>query len=257
MTSLNERCVTEPISFLRLERYRLHELSAREERAVSEHLAGCQACRTCFASIEEDEALPELPELPELPAPAKPSERLAELIELRGAAKRVRTRRFMAWTGSATGALALAAAALLMLRPKPDPFSGEVRPPRIGIKGGDVAVELVRQHRGVLAADSAVFADGDAFKVLVTCPPPLAPHFDVVVYQAGQAYFPLAAGTLASCGNRQALSGAFTLDGSDAAVVCVALDPQTKPSRERLGQGPAALPDLSVCARVAPEGTTR
>lgn len=246
MTSLNGRCASEPISFLRLERYRLHELSAREERAVAEHLASCEACRTCFASIEDDV------ELPELHLPAKPSEQLGELIELRGAAKRVRARRFMAWTSSATGVLALAAAALLMLRPKPDPFGGEPRPARIGIKGGDVAIELVRQHRGALAADSAVFADGDAFKVLVTCPPPLTPHFDVVVYQAGQAYFPLAAGTLDSCGNRQALSGAFTLDGSDAAVVCVALDAQTKPSRDRLGRGPEALPDLSVCTRVAP-----
>jgi hypothetical protein len=247
MTSPNERCATEPISFLRLERYRLHELSAREERAVSEHLAGCAVCRTCLASIEEDVVLAPLP------VAAKPPAQVAELIELRGAAKRVRARRLMALSGSVTGALALAAAALLMLRPKPEePLTDGVRPARFGVKGGDVALELVRQHRGALA-DPARFADGDSFKVLVTCPPPLAPHFDVVVYQAGQAYFPLASGTLESCGNRQALAGAFTLDGA-AAVVCVALDAQQPPSRARLGQGPDALPNLSVCTRVAPQG---
>lgn len=247
MTSRNERCPTEPISFLRLERYRLHELSAHEERAVSEHLAGCAVCRMCLASIEEDVVLPPLPALS---VPAKPRPQVAALIELRGAAKRVRARRIMAFSGSVTGALALAAAALLMLGPKPDPFADGVRPARFGVKGGDVAVQLVRQHRGALA-DPASFVDGDSFKVLVTCPPPLTPHFDVVVYQAGQAYFPLAAGTLASCGNRQALGGAFTLDGA-AAVVCVALDAHQPPSRARLGQGPDALPDLSVCTRVAP-----
>jgi hypothetical protein len=253
MTSPNERCATEPISFLRLERYRLHELTAREERAVSEHLAGCAVCRSCLASIEEDVVLPPLPALS---VPAKPRPQVAALIELRDAAKRVRARRLMALSGSVTGALALAAAALLMLRPKPeDSFADGVRPARVGVKGGDVAVELVRQHRGALA-DPALFADGDSFKVLVTCPPPLAPHFDVVVYQAGQAYFPLASGTLESCGNRQALAGAFTLDGA-AAVVCVALDAQEPPSRARLGQGPDALPDLSVCTRVAPQGAER
>jgi hypothetical protein len=252
MTPLNERCASEPISFLRLERYRLHELGAREERAVSEHLASCEACRTCFSSIEEDLALPELR------VPAEPrAQQGAELIELRGAAKRVRARRFMAWTGSATGVLALAAAALLMLRPKHDPYANGLRPSRVGVKGGDVAVELVRQHRGALAADSSVFTDGDAFKVLVTCPPPLAPHFDVVVYQAGQAHFPLSAGTLRSCSNRQALDGAFTLDGRDAAIVCVALDDQHKPSRQQLSLGPDALPDLSVCTRVAPAAAQR
>jgi hypothetical protein len=157
----------------------------------------------------------------------------------------------MAFSAGVSGALAMAAAALLVLRPAIERPTGDVPPARFGIKGGDVAVELVRKHQGALADDPAVFADGDVFKVLVTCPPPLAPHFDVVVYQDGRAYFPLTAGTLESCGNRLALSGAFTLDGA-AAVVCVALDARRVPSRSVLGKGPSSLPDLSVCTRVAP-----
>src|SRR5687767_11570360 len=123
MTPAHSSCVTEPISFLRLERYRLHELSAGETRAVSEHLARCEACRACFASIEEDDAA-----LPELPIAAPRAAQVADLIELRGAAKRVRARRWMALSGGATGALALAAAVLLMLLPKQDPQLDGVRP---------------------------------------------------------------------------------------------------------------------------------
>jgi len=247
MTSMHESCVTEPISMLRLERYRLHELSAREERAVSAHLEQCGACRACLAEVEQDIVLPALPELPN----ARSQAAVVDLIELRGAARRVRTRRFMAFGAGASGALALAAAALLVLQTSVERQRADGVPlARFGIKGGDVAVELVRKHQGALADDATLFADGDVFKVLVTCPPPLTPHFDVVVYQAGQAYFPLAAGTLDSCGNRQALSGAFTLDGAGDVIVCVALDAQRVPSRTELGQGPDALPDLSVCTRV-------
>lgn len=254
MSPAQHACVAEPISFLRLERYRLHELSAGEERAVAEHLAHCAVCRASFASIEEDGVLPELPAAAAPSAP-RDSARIGELIELRGAAKRVRARRFIALSSAAGSALALAAAALLMLKPPPD--RDGLRPSRIGVKGGDVALELVRNHRGALASDTSVFAPGDAFKVLVTCPPPLTPHFDVVVYQAGQAYFPLASGALSACGNRQALTGAFSLDGTADAVVCVALDAQRAPLRAALRNGPSGLPALSVCTRVAPDGTTR
>ena len=250
MTPVDPSCVAEPISFLRLERFRLHELSAGEAHAVSEHLARCAACRACLASIEEDDAV--LPERPSAPRSAAPrAARVADLIELRGAAERVRTRRWMALSSGAAGVLALAAAALLILRPRADTGLDGLRPARLGTKGGDVAVELVRNHRGALAGDPAVFADGDAFKVLVTCPPELAPYFDVVVYQADRAHFPLTAGRLTACGNRKALEGAFTLDGSDDAVVCVALDEQRPWPRGRLSEGPAALPELSVCTHVA------
>jgi len=247
MTSMHQSCVAEPISMLRLERYRLHELSSREASAVSAHLEQCGACRACLAEIDQDDALAALPEL----RPERPATAVAELIELRSAARRVRTRRLMSFGAGISGALAMAAAALLVLRPAVERQSADVPPARFGIKGGDVAVELVRKHQGALADDAAVFADGDVFKVLVTCPPPLAPHFDVVVYQDGRAYFPLSSGTLESCGNRRALSGAFTLDGAEA-VVCVALDAQRLPSRSALGRGAGSLPELSVCTRVRP-----
>lgn len=237
MTSPQRDCVAEPISFLRLERYRLHELSASEERAVSQHLAQCPVCRGCYAEVERELELPELPALPERRPPS--------------VVRALRPRRWLALGAGAGAALALAAAALLVVR-GPATRSGEDVPPqRFGIKGGDVAIDLVRKHQGALS-DAAVFVAGDVFKVLVTCPPPLTPRFDVVVYQGGEAHFPLAAGALESCGNRRPLAGAFALDGAEPAVVCVALDEKPLPSRSALGEGPSSLPELSVCTRVSP-----
>jgi hypothetical protein len=242
--------MTDHASFLRLERYRLRELSAREERMVSAHLAQCAPCRACLAEVEREVALPPLPALSSAPEPAA----AADLDMLRDELVRARRRRRALLGSQIGGALALAAAALLMLRPLVSRQTNEHVPPeRIGIKGGDVALELVRKRGEAIANDAAAFTDNDAFKVLLTCPPPLAPRFDVVVYQDGQAYFPLEGGALARCGNRRALEGAFSLDGPHDALVCVALGEHGVPARSLLRKGPAELPELSVCTRLARE----
>jgi hypothetical protein len=242
----------EHASFLRLERYRLRELSAREERMVATHLAACAPCRACLAEVEREVALPQLPALSSAPEPAA----AADLNMLRDELARAKRRRRALLSSQIAGALALAAAALLMLRPLVSRQTSEHVPPeRIGMKGGDVALELVRKRGDAIANDADVFADGDAFKVLLTCPPPLAPRFEVVVYQDGQAYFPLEGGVLPRCGNRRALGGAFTLDGPHDALVCVALGEHGVPARSALRRGPDALPALSVCTRVLPAST--
>lgn len=224
--------MTEHASFLRLERYRLRELSALEAHAVSEHLTACDACRACLAEVEREV---QLPALVVTPLRARPRSRALRL------------------GGSVAGALALAAAALLVVRSAGDrqPAQAHVPPARLSTKGGETAIELVRKHGDALAHDSAVFVEGDAFKVLLTCPAPLAPHFEVVVYQAGEAFFPLSPGVIERCGNRRTLAGAFSLDGPDEALVCVALDAAPL-ARATLRRGPGALPELSVCTRVRP-----
>lgn len=238
----------EHASFLRLERYRLRELGARDERAVTLHLASCAACRKCLAEVEREIALPELPRAAE--RSTEPTSSARELIALRDEMARARSRKRM-WMGSQlAGALAMAAAALLMVRTLGSP-SERAPAERISVKGGDVAIELVRKRGELVVSDARAFADGDAFKVLLTCPPPLSPHFDVVVYQGGQAYFPLEAGALSSCGNRRTLSGAFSLDGPHDALVCIALSEHGAPARSALRRGPEALPELSVCTPVS------
>jgi anti-sigma factor RsiW len=51
------RCTGEPISWLRLERYRLGELAEGERARVAEHLTACATCAGCMERIEADETV--------------------------------------------------------------------------------------------------------------------------------------------------------------------------------------------------------
>jgi hypothetical protein len=226
-------CVGEPISWLRLERYELGELPQGERAQVAEHLQRCPACRACFAEIE---AVRELPEL-RLPARRIPQPSAAE--------PRLR------WPLWLTGfAGALAALALLFM-----PRGGEgpgLEPPASSkrVKGGELALELVRLDAQGRQREPDRFEPSDRFKILLTCPPQLRAHAQAVIYQAGQAYFPLEPQGLSRCGNRIALSGAFQLDGTEPVLVCTAISEAAAPARTQLEKGPDSLPELSVCTRV-------
>jgi hypothetical protein len=103
------------------------------------------------------------------------------------------------------------------------------------------------------ALDPQRFAPGDRFAVLVSCPESLQASWDLVVSQAGEAFFPLQPTAALQCGNRVSLPGAFTLSGEAPASVCVALDPRATIARSELRQrGPAGLPAQSACIVVAP-----
>jgi hypothetical protein len=224
-------CIAEPISWLRLERYRLQELAVADAREIEQHLAACASCRECLAKVDAPLPLPELPV--RVPAPIR--------RPVWGRA------RFVAAASAITAA---AAAAVLMLRSSPG-----LEPPRrvLAIKGGELAIGLVRERAGAIAREPSQFAPGDRFKVLLTCPPPLRPHVDVVVFQGEQAFFPLQPAELAACGNALALPGAFALDGAEDALVCAVVSDAGPVDRAALSAGGvAALPALSVCAPIAP-----
>ena len=226
---------SEPISWLRLERYQLSELTGGEGLAVERHLRSCEACRRCLARVEEPLALPELAALPVRAARARAS----------WAGRRVR----LTLAGTA---LAAAAALLLVIRPSGPGVEPTELPRVIAVKGGELALSLVREHAGDVALDTTRFAVGDRFKVLLTCPPPMRPFVDVVVLQDGQAFFPFSATQLSECGNERALDGAFTLDGG-VALVCAIADEGAPVSRDALRrQGRAGLPALTVCQTVLP-----
>lgn len=236
------RCIGQPLSWLALERYQLGELSPRRSRSVALHLQRCDVCRRCFEQIETERVSVELPPLP-LPERAPPAEPgagpvLSELGQTDGAQRAGREQeprpprqgrpRRAWWLLPALGvAGAIAAASLLLvLRPltgRP-PGGAPTRPGqlarRVGYKGGELAVALVRERRGRIEHRPRTFAPGDRFKVLVTCPPgPL--RWELVVLQDGRQYHPLRSSTPLSCGNRVALPGAFRLDGHAAAEVCL------------------------------------
>lgn len=227
-------CISEPISWLRLERYRLNELPAAQHADVERHLHACDACSACAASLDTSVELPPLP----VPSVTPARMRAARVLQLRRMA-------------FAAAALAAAAALLLML----NPFSPGLEPPhrRLAVKGGELAIGLVRERAGDIARDPSVFAAGDRFKVLLTCPPSMRPYVDVVVFQDGRAFFPLAATRIDACGNALALPGAFALDGTTDTLVCAVASEHGAVQRATLERnGRSALPVLSVCETLTP-----
>jgi len=224
-------CASEPVSWLRLERFALGELADAERGVIAHHLAGCPACSECLARIQADDRVLALPSLP--PIAAVPPER------------RARSRRF-AWPVWA-GLAAAAAAVLLLARPSLDPSPG-----RVQVKGGAFALELVRRDREGRTAEPSHYDAGDRFKALVTCPPSWRGVAGVAVYQDGKVYTPTPVHALDDCGNRHELPGAFQLDGNTRVLVCVAFAADEPEWRARIARSSQTPPDGSVCAQLAP-----
>jgi hypothetical protein len=91
------------------------------------------------------------------------------------------------------------------------------------VKGlGEVIIDVVRERGGVTRDDVRTFAEGDRFKVIVTCGTPGEAEFGVSIREetSPKQDFPLGFPTLV-CGNRVALPGAFSLSGKVAHKVCV------------------------------------
>ncbi|HUH01381.1 MAG TPA: hypothetical protein VML75_05255 [Kofleriaceae bacterium] len=226
------RCTAEPVSWLRLERYALGETGTAEAASIAGHVEGCAACRSALASLDEPIDLRPLPA-------AGPARGWFE-----------RWRQY--WLGAGAVTLAAAAAVLLIvLRPgRPAPPDRPAPPPaRVAVKGGELAIDLVREHGGSTATDPSRFLEDDRFKVLVTCPPGHR-QVDVMIEQDGQRGFPLAAQGLA-CGNRIALDGAFRITGSWAPVTVCAIAPD-RGRADRVLLRVTPLPKLAnaVCVTV-------
>jgi hypothetical protein len=209
-----------PVSWLRLERYALGELGSGEHAEIAAHLATCARCSACADRIAADaqRALPPLPAVvarTPAPLPATPW--------------RERLRR--AWPGwwYALGAAAAAFALIFALRPGEPPHGPGARV--VAVKGGEVAVELVRERGGSIAWEPTSFAAGDRLELLVTCAPPLRVHADVVVMQSDGPAFP-GSPTLIPCGNRVPVPPAFQITGPGPATVCVLLDASAPTSRD-------------------------
>ncbi len=194
MTSL--ACISEPISWLRLELF----ASGTTDPTIASHLATCPACTSCLAEIRGD-----LVALPPLAMPAAPPRRAA----------------WWTWLVPTLGLAAAAAIILLVLAPwRGSSVKGEHV---VAVKGvGDVIIDVVRERAGVIRDDVRTFAPGDRWKVVVTCPPAASASFGVGVIEQGATAIdrPLAPATLA-CGNRVVLPGAFELTGNRANRVCV------------------------------------
>ena len=89
------------------------------------------------------------------------------------------------------------------------------------MKGDAVAFTLVRDDDERIDGDAGVYRHGDRFKAVVTCPPGEVMTFDLVVYDASGASFPLEPARGLACGNEVPLQGAFRLTGRDDETVCL------------------------------------
>jgi hypothetical protein len=222
------RCIDVPVSWLRLERYHLGEVSAEERAQSAAHLAACAACAESYASLERDDAVA-LPALPEV---------------VRAGRRGVRSIGARARLGvMVAGGLALAAAAVLGVG---QGWRHGVGPGGVtggggdGVKGDAIAFSLVREDSERIEGAAGIYRDGDRFKAVVTCSPSMDVTFDVVVYDETGASFPLAPARVA-CGNEVPLPGAFRLTGSGVETVCLAWEVGRAPERGALaGRAPGA-----------------
>jgi hypothetical protein len=219
-------CISEPISWLRLEQF----ASSRRDAAIGDHVAACPACRACLDEIERDVvALPPLA-IPEMVAAAP-------------------RRRW--WTFAVPAGLALAAAAILLLVLRPRDAATTLPPDVTQVKGiGRVELDVVRERAGVTRDDVRTYAPGDRWKVVVTCASDETVWADMFVVEAGatRADYPLGAARIA-CGNQIPLPGAFAITGDKANDVCVRLSTDGVPPR--IGGKPGD-PDVA-CVTLVPD----
>jgi hypothetical protein len=178
-------CAT-PVSFLRLERFVLGELDAALDGAVREHVASCGFCGAHLEQIRED------------------GWRLDPLPERQG------RRRWAVWMGALAAAVALFAIAV--------PWDEGAQ---VAVKGGELALTLVRERNGDVVRAPTSYEDGDRFEARLTCASGNA-DVELAVHQDGRTYLPLGERTSVVCGNDVPL-GAFALTGPGDAEVCVTL----------------------------------
>jgi hypothetical protein len=238
------RCTGHPVSWLRLERYRLGELGEAERAPIAQHLSACAACAACMARIEADEAL-DLPPLAQAHPETPRGQDAEHAVRRAGGLARGRFSRGLRWVASA-GALAAAAAAIVVAS------STWRAPGRVAVdrgeaarpKGDGMAFVLVRDDGQRVVEAQGVFRRGDRFKALVTCPPSTSATFDLVVFDAAGASFPLAPARGLACGNEVPLPGAFrltaTAGASEGETVCVVWGNGDEVDREALARSGVA-----------------
>jgi hypothetical protein len=232
-------CVGEPVSWLRLERYQLDEIAGAERARIEEHLAACAACRVCLARIGSDEREP----LSSLSTPRP--------IPLRRRAEKPSGRRRLWLTGDVPWIAAAVFVVAVAIGSWRQWFAVDERTARVErgtVKGGEVALTLVRDDGETIAGERGVYRDGDRMKALVTCPPGARVVFDLVVLDTDGASFPLEPARAFPCGNRVPLPGAFRLTGGAEKRVCIGWSESKAVDRAALAH---ALPsDHVVCVLI-------
>ena len=251
-------CITEPISWLRLEQYALTVVAAADAAAIDAHVAQCAACRMALATVRAD--TPALPALPSV-------QHTGEVTAIGSARVKPLTSQRVRATLILAPVLAAAAAGMLWLRATRDKASPASVDAALhattSIKGvGELAMQLARDRNGNVQINVTTFRSGDRWKALLTCAPLAANPgttnelwADVVVLEMIDgnpvAEFPLPP-TPVSCGNAVEIPGAFAITGARNNIICVTLGVGAPIDRDTMAaqhwQG-----DTIVCSEVSPE----
>jgi hypothetical protein len=225
------------VSWLTLERYCLGELPATEAARVQHALQHSEELRRCYERIQADQGRV----LPVLTPPVM----------------RPLPRRFR-WDFIPRPALAAAATLVVLLAV--GLLSREVMrdgAPENRVKGGEVAIDLVRRSGGRLDTEPSVFLEGDEFKVRVTCARQGPLDWQLSVFQGNEVFFPLEATAPLHCGNEVLLPGAFRLTGAQPVLVCLSVEEDVVEPQHLRHEGVRALKASAACAHVRPLGEAR
>lgn len=231
-------CISQPLSWLVLERHALEELQGAAASAAADHLAECAACAAAFGSIRADRrALPALPDIVRLEL-GQSTRAPADLLS------KARAKRRQWAIGAGVFVAAAAALLLVVLRPKDVP-GGELSA-SVRVKGaGVVVMTLVRERDGAVAFDPIDVRESDRWKVQLTCAPGGRATVEVVVYQAAEPAAVSLPSQSFACGNDIVIPGAFRITGG-AATICARLSDASLPPL------PATPGGQMACRRVAP-----
>src|SRR4051794_31433232 len=145
---MTSRCIGTPISWLRLEQYLLGELPADVHRAVQQHLDDCAACKSCVEFAQRERlARPSVGANDPLRDPRKPAPAETESLPFR---RRTLPRR---WAVIALSTAAIVGAAMLAFRPTLGGDEVSIPARRAAIKGGELAIGLIRERAGTKTLD--------------------------------------------------------------------------------------------------------
>ncbi|MCU0663435.1 MAG: zf-HC2 domain-containing protein [Myxococcota bacterium] len=215
------------VSWLTLEQYQLGELSTVERATVAGHLDACPTCLARYNAILEDDR------------PLRPLPRV-EVVARSG----------WSWTPAKTWSLATALSACVLaialgvvLRTG---GKGEFQGASVGIKGGDLALTVIREREGQVVENPQRYESGDRLRLELTCAWTGRHEWDVVVFQDGKRFFPYDSPQPIVCGNRVPLPGAFRLTGMAPTTICAVLGTGLA-ARSQIGVVADRLPEPKVC----------
>ena len=225
---MTQPCVDRPISWPILERMARGDVVAGHAQ-LTDHLRQCPACQAAADYLRTR------------PVQLRP---LPPVMR-----RRVWSRRL---TWASVGAAVVATIAITLTRSDNTRPRAALPAARVEIKGGDIAIELVRNRAGEITRPAHTYREGDRFKVLLTCPSTSNTHAIVLVVEGDTVSTPLPAQSV-TCGNLVPLDGAVLVTGDSPIAICVRIDPHgthTAPTTTRL-----QLSQLqhAACLQLTPE----